>query len=120
MKDIVYPTAIYPSNWRKVSAVIRRLAHGHCEWCHSHTNRLTVHHIGIPYADGRPGNPHDKHDLRRENLVALCWPCHSAVDHIHIVRREKVRRQQKRLAKVARHRALGVGVGLVVYGERAA
>lgn len=79
----------YPNNWRKVSRTIRRIAGNRCEWCqlapgeHHPDGRpvvLSVHHVGAAYADGTPGNPHDKHDLRRENLIALCGACHWRAD----------------------------------------
>ena len=106
-------TTIYPRNWRNVSRIIRRLAAGRCEWCGCETNELSVHHIGAPYADDRPGSTRDKHDLRRENLVALCEDCHEGVDHISKVREQKARRDLKRRIRLEQHRALGVGVGLV-------
>lgn len=81
----------YPSNWPKVSGIIRSLAHWRCAWCGARNKKrlpgrkrrvvLTVHHIGVPYANGMPGNPGDKHDLRRENLIALCQECHDLAEH---------------------------------------
>ncbi len=95
----------YPRNWKKVSRTIRRIAGYHCEWCHAQEGavlpdgravHLSVHHVGAPYADGRPGNPHDKRDLRRENLVALCQACHFRADLPSLkahLRRERRRRR---------------------------
>jgi len=111
----------YPTGWKRVSAVLRR-AIGRCELCGC-KERLTVHHKGIPYPDGRPGDSRDKHDLRLENLQVLCEPCHIEVDRIYPTspsRQEKLRRrnerkkEKKRVAKEA-HRALNVGTGLVLY-----
>ena len=81
----------YPACWPKVSRLIRRLAGNRCEWCGIANGAplpsgrpgkvvLTVAHLGTPYADGRPGNKHDKHDIRRENLAALCQACHLRYD----------------------------------------
>ncbi len=103
----------YPRNWPKVIRVIRRLAAGRCEWCHVQTDALTVHHIGTPYADGRPGDPHDKHDLRRENLVALCHHCHFQADLPLFIKWKRREKQRKR------HAQLGVGTGLVLYSPPA-
>jgi hypothetical protein len=36
--------------------------------------------LGAAYDNGKSGDPHDKHDLRRENLVALCDRCHFQAD----------------------------------------
>jgi hypothetical protein len=63
----------YPTGWKRVSAVLRR-TRGHCELCGSN-ERLSVHHRGVPYATGQPGDSRDKHDLRIENLQVLCVPC---------------------------------------------
>lgn len=41
---------------------------------------LTVAHLGVPHPDGTPGNKHDKHDCRDENLAALCQKCHLCYD----------------------------------------
>jgi 5-methylcytosine-specific restriction endonuclease McrA len=105
----------YPHNWKKISLTIRRLAHGQCEWCHVPCSNLSVHHIGAPRPNGRgwkKGNCQDKHDVRRENLVALCWPCHSAADAPGRFYAE--RHRAKKATKRAQHLALGVGTGLVV------
>jgi hypothetical protein len=114
MKQQITYTTIYPRNWQRVSAIIRRLAGGRCEWCQCATDRLSVHHIGAPFPDGRPGNPRDKRDLRRENLVAICFNCHEEVDHIKQVRKRKQAKLRRRMARIARHRALGIGTSLVV------
>jgi 5-methylcytosine-specific restriction endonuclease McrA len=75
--------AKYPSCWPKVSRIIRRLANGHCEYCKKPVKftKLSTHHVGIPYAN-KPGGRHDKHDIRRENLAALCRICHIQADAI--------------------------------------
>lgn len=41
---------------------------------------LTTAHLGVPYPDGRPGNKHDKMDVRLENLAHLCQRCHLNYD----------------------------------------
>lgn len=57
---------------------------------------LTVHHRGVPYPDGRPGDPHDKMDCRPENLFALCQRCHLFEDlPIHIANAHRTRRLKK-------------------------
>jgi hypothetical protein len=103
----------YPDCWLKVRHAIYRVTSGHCERCGRYVSprRYTIHHIGAPYADGRPGNPTDKHDIRRENLVMLCNQCHCAIDPSRAgLLKVKKKRDHKR--KV--HAAWGVGTGLVV------
>jgi hypothetical protein len=102
----------------RASRVIRRLAAGHCERCKRPCTTLSVHHIGAPRPTGRGwknGDPCDKHDLRRENLAALCWSCHCASDEP--IKSKCTGKRAKREAKRAAHRALGVGTGLVVVVE---
>ncbi len=41
---------------------------------------LTVAHVGAPKPDGSIGDKHDKHDVREENLRALCQRCHLRLD----------------------------------------
>lgn len=62
---------------------------------------LTVHHIGIPYPDGTAGNPHDKMDIRPDNLAALCQRCHLNADlpiHIENARKTRLRKKQEKAA----------------------
>lgn len=62
---------------------------------------LTTHHIGVPYDDGRPGNPHDKMDCRDVNLIALCNRCHLLADaEIHRAARKRTL-QAKRETRLA-------------------
>ena len=104
----------YPRCWKRVSRRIRQLAGGQCERCGRVSHTLSVHHLGAPFANGTPGNSQDKHDIRRENLIALCFPCHDEIDHLSSIKRKTKRRKAKRAARRAAHQALGVGTGLVV------
>lgn len=101
----------YPRCWPRVSRIIRRLANGRCAKCRQRYQiwELSVHHLGVSYANGRPGDPGDKHDLRRENLVALCWDCHRAADA------PTFEQCKERKAQREKHANLGVGTGLVVW-----
>jgi 5-methylcytosine-specific restriction endonuclease McrA len=105
----------YPTCWKRASATIRRLAGGVCQRCGQPAHDLSVHHIGTPFADGRPGDKTDKHDIRRENLIALCFTCHDELDHIRIVRAKQRERKARRQARRAAHQALGIGTGLILY-----
>lgn len=119
----------YPLNWIKASKTLRRAVR-RCELCclHYPVKKLSVHHVGKPYADGRPGDPHDKHDLRRENLMVLCPWCHAFLDNMPSQQSEPVRikrlaqrqrqqanKQTRKQATIDAHRLLGVGTGLVAY-----
>ena len=57
---------------------------------------LTIAHLGTPHADGRPGDKHDTHDCRPENLAALCQRCHLAFDRADHVRHARETRQRWR------------------------
>ena len=104
--------ADYPDNWDKVSRAIRRIVGWRCEWCGVKNGVplpsgrdgkvvLTVAHLGAPLATGtsgwRPGDKHDKHDIRRENLAALCQACHLRFDlDDHIAHARATRARKKR------------------------
>jgi hypothetical protein len=61
---------------------------------------LTVHHLGIPKANGEVGSTHDKMDCRPENLISLCQKHHLEADMpIHIANR-KVTLAKKRAEKI--------------------
>ena len=104
----------YPANWKEISLHIRvERAGNRCEWCkaenhapHPFTNSrvvLTVAHLGVPHADGRPGNKHDKADCRPENLAALCARCHLNFDRPdHLVRAAATRERKRREREAAR------------------
>lgn len=78
--------SLYPPNWNAISRRVRLEAGNRCEYCgvangwtlpSGGTVVLTVHHMGTPHEDrNQPGNPADKLDCRRINLIALCQKCH--------------------------------------------
>jgi hypothetical protein len=80
----------YPENWKEISQRIRERDGNRCKWCGAQNYQphpitrskviLTVAHLGVDYPDGRPGNKHDKMDVRDENLAALCQRCHLNYD----------------------------------------
>ncbi len=56
---------------------------------------MAVHHIGAYKPDGSPGNPNDKMDCRKENLICLCQRCHLIADLAnHITARHRNKRQK--------------------------
>ncbi len=62
---------------------------------------LTVHHIGIDDPDGRKGDPHDKMDVRPDNLAALCQRCHLLADgpiHVANARKTRLRKKAEKIA----------------------
>ena len=104
--------AKYPRNWKKVSRTIRRIAGYRCEKCGCHTDSLSVHHLNIGYINGKPS---DKHDVRRENLQSICYSCHDKEEYLWFQNRKRKKRAAKKRERLEKHRALGVGVGLVPY-----
>ena len=54
-------------------------------------------HLGTPHADGRPGDKHDKMDVRDENLAALCQRCHLNYDRDEHVHNAAVTRRQRKV-----------------------
>lgn len=104
----------YPRNWRKASLVLRRNVGWRCEWCglpqgaplpssaSGYRCVLTVAHLGTAYPDGRPGNKHDKHDLRRENLAVLCQRCHLNYDRRDHQVTQAMNRRRRRAEQLRR------------------
>lgn len=103
---MAFDASRYPSNWKEISLRIREREGWQCKFCgakqgepHPHTGStviLTVAHLGVPYPDGTPGNPHDKMDVRDENLAALCPRCHLNYDrHEHLLNAAYTRWRKK-------------------------
>ncbi len=108
----------YPKDWKKISLSIRVRSRGRCECvgeCGLHEGRcdainyephpittskviLTVAHLGIDYPDGRKGNKHDKMDVRRKNLKAMCQRCHLVFDLQEHLENARATRRRKTLA----------------------
>lgn len=103
----------YPENWEEISHYIRFVrAGGKCEGspaypdCRAEHGQphpvtrskvvLTTAHIGAPQADGRPGNPHDKMDVRPENLRSWCQRCHLNYDREDHIKNAAATRRRKR------------------------
>ncbi len=102
----------YPPNWKEISLARRALAQWKCEWCNVPNGTLrmgikgklykvvlTVAHLGTPYPDGRPGDKHDKMDVRPENLAALCQSCHLRYDIDEHIQHARETRQRRRYAQ---------------------
>lgn len=123
----------YPPDWGDISKRIRDRAGNVCEECGvpngSHVTRakgdrsqwtqveagkgtrivLTVHHIGVDHADGTPGDPRDKMDVRDENLIALCQACHLAADldhHIAEARKTRARKRHEQIIQAGQRRLI--------------
>lgn len=63
---------------------------------------MTVHHIGIDYPDGTPGDPDDKMDCRPENLITLCPRCHLLADQDgHLKHAAETRARKRREGQLA-------------------
>ena len=94
----------YTRNWSRVLRVIMRRSRGRCEWCdaangepHPITSSrvvLTTAHLGEPFATG--SDKHDKHDIRAENLAALCQRCHLNHDRDEHAANARATRERKR------------------------
>lgn len=99
----------YPGNWKEISQRIRERANNRCEWCGAENYQphpvtgskviLTVAHLGTPYPDGKPGNKHDKLDVRPENLAALCQRCHLNYDRDEHKLNAAITRRKKKIAQ---------------------
>lgn len=94
----------YPKAWKRVRSGIMRRARGRCEWCGAENHLphpitgskvvLTTAHLGEPFATG--SDKHDKHDIRAENLAALCQRCHLNHDRDEHAANARATRERKR------------------------
>lgn len=98
---------LYPADWKQISLRIRERDGWRCRFCGAENGKpnprtgskvvLTVAHLGVDYPDGRPGDKHDKMDVRDENLAALCQACHLKLDideHMANARRTRARKKR--------------------------
>jgi hypothetical protein len=97
----------YPADWKAIALATKKAAAWICQDCgmqcrqpgeafDTHKRTMSVHHVGAPHADGRPGDPHDKLDVRPENLLALCSRCHLIRDlPIHVQHAAETRRRRR-------------------------
>jgi hypothetical protein len=96
--------AKYPADWKAIADRTKAAVDWKCQDCgmqcrrpdepfDTHKRTMSVHHVGVAKPDGSPGDPHDKMDVRPENLLALCSKCHLARDlPIHIANAARTRR----------------------------
>lgn len=90
----------YPKDWEQLAFEVKRDAGWRCEKCGIQCRRP-----GEPYVTGRfvltvAHLNHVPEDCRRENLMALCAPCHLKIDQQH--------HRETRLHKGTRQMAMDV------------
>ena len=84
----------YPADWKKIATAVKEAADWRCQMCgkqcrrpgeqfDTHRNTRTVAHLN-----------HTPEDVRSENLMAMCAPCHLRYDakqHAESRRKRSVR-----------------------------
>ncbi len=97
----------YPADWKEIAMRTKEAARWICQDCgmqcrqpsevfDTHKRTMSVHHVGVAKPDGTPGDPHDKMDVRPENLLALCSKCHLLRDlPIHVQHAAETRRRKR-------------------------
>lgn len=91
----------YPEDWERIAREVKEEAGWRCEECgkqcrrpgepfDTHRRTLTVSHVN-----------HDPADCRRENLRALCAPCHLRYDAAHHAETRRKRRLAERMKVTA-------------------
>ena len=84
----------YPTNWKDIANAVKEAAGWKCQKCgkqckrpgekfDTHKNTLTVAHLN-----------HTPEDVRPENLMAMCAPCHLKYDAEHHAETRKKRRMK--------------------------
>lgn len=96
----------YPADWKAIALATKEAARWICQDCEmqcrkpsetfdTHKRTMSVRRADVMHADGRPGDPHDKMDVRPENLLALCSRCHLIRDvPIHVLHAAETRRRK--------------------------
>lgn len=75
--------SLYPADWETIAAAVKSAAGWKCQVCgkqcrkpdepfDTHIRTLTVSHLN-----------HEPQDVRSENLMAMCAPCHLKYDAKH-------------------------------------
>lgn len=83
----------YPKNWKQIALSVKEAASWRCQKCgkqcrrpgeqfDTHKRTLTVAHLN-----------HTPEDIRPENLMAMCAPCHLQYDAKHHAETRKIRRK---------------------------
>jgi len=86
----------YPDDWHEIALAVKESVGWKCEKCgaqcrkpgepfDTHKRTLTVSHVN-----------HDPMDCRRENLRALCAPCHLRYDSRHHAESRRIRLDTER------------------------
>lgn len=88
----------YPANWKEIATGVKEKADWKCQNCgkrcrrpgepfDTHKNTLTVAHLN-----------HTPEDIRPENLMAMCAPCHLRYDaKIHAEHRRQKQTEKDKL-----------------------
>ena len=95
---------LYPIHWKTIANGVKNAADWKCQKCgkqcrkpgepfDTHRNTLTVAHLN-----------HDPMDVRPENLMAMCAPCHLRYDAKH---HAETRRRKKKGLKNDNNRRTG-------------
>lgn len=85
----------YPANWLQIAKLVKESADWKCQKCgkqcrrprevfDTHRRTLTVAHLN-----------HIPEDVRPENLMAMCAPCHLRYDAKHHAETRKIRRMEQ-------------------------
>ena len=91
--------ARYPADWELIAFSIKQAAGWKCQKCgkqcrkpgqpfDTHKNTLTVAHLN-----------HKPEDIRPENLMAMCAPCHLRYDAKHHAETRRKRRDERTQAQ---------------------
>lgn len=90
----------YPADWKRIAFCVKEAADWKCEKCgkqcrrpgeplDTHKRTLTVAHLN-----------HVPEDIRPENLMAMCAPCHLRYDAKHHAETRKNRRKASQIKLV--------------------
>ena len=82
-EDMPMRRELYPDDWEEIARGVQDEADWRCEECGAQCRRpgepFDTHRRTLPVSHQN----HDPADCRRENLKALCAPCHLRYDATH-------------------------------------
>ena len=80
MKNMPMDRSRYPRDWAKIAYRVKRAAKWKCEACGKQCKRPSEKHATHTVTLTTAHMNHTPEDNRRENLRALCAPCHLRYD----------------------------------------
>ena len=90
--------SLYPDNWEAIARAVKVEADWRCRHCGKQCRRPGEQHISQKYTLTVAHLDHDPANCERDNLQAMCAPCHLRYDasmHARRATRTRLKRQEE-------------------------